>query len=341
MTTTVTDSAMPDITVTMVEDATTFEGLITVRRHDRPSPGDVAAYLRSVLGPAPEGAHVHVIAAADDFASMAQALGGYDIELSHESAGPGKEAASRDAAAPARGGRHALRRAEDNAWWEEEPIDITRPAEGGTASSRPRLSAHLWPGMAVCAAVILCAGAIWATLAALDSTGGTPTADTVGDSAAPESTAQPLPSAAGEASTSEQAPPAMVVSRGGLMVEVPAGFNVEPDGDMWRATGADPDFRLQLAVDPLYGLAAEDLLAEVLREIGQDPAVELLNNEATAITYRESAEDGSQVLWRTWVDGGHQLSVGCHTRSEPTTVHSATCRKAMESAAFNAEQAQG
>ena len=75
---------------------------------------------------------------------------------------------------------------------------------------------------------------------------------------------------------------------------------------------------------------AEQLLAD----IEADPEVELVDTDGVAVTYLERAADASQALWRTWPDGAVQLFVGCHTRLEPTVVQRATCRMAMESAAY-------
>ena len=333
MTSTIPGTTAPDITVTMAEDATTFEGLVTVQRHDHPSPSEVAAYLRSVLGPAPVGVHVHVIGADEDFVPIDQALTGSGIELSHDNPESGSGQASES------GGKHALQHPAEDSWWEGEGIDVARPTEDAMPAWRACLRTNSWPVLAVIAAVVLCGVAIWVTLRALgpDKAQTPAAADT--HSASTQPTVSPTDAVAQETVPSTPTPPGMVVSRGGLMVEVPAGFSVEVDGDMWRATGKDPDFRLQLAVDPLYGLASQDLLAEVLREIEADPAVELVSNDDSGATYREHAADGSQTVWRTWVEGDHQLSVGCHTRSNPTTVHNATCAKAMDSARFDAEEA--
>lgn len=333
MTSTIPGTTTPDITVTMAEDATTFEGLVTVQRHDHPSPSEVAAYLRSILGPAPVGVHVHVIGTEEDFAPIDQALKGSGIELSHDNPESGSGEASES------GGKHALQHPAEDSWWDEEGIVVTRPVEDATPAWRAYLRANSWPVLAVIVAVVLCGAAIWVTLRTLGP--GEAQIPTSGDTqtAGAQPTASSTEAAAQEAAPSTSTSSGMVVSRGGLMVEVPAGFSVEVDGDMWRATGKDPDFRLQLAVDPLYGLAPQDLFAEVLREIEADPAVELVSNDETSATYREHAADGSQTVWRTWIEGEHQLSIGCHTRSNPTTVHNATCTKAMDSARFDAEDA--
>ncbi|EEI15989.1 type VII secretion-associated protein [Corynebacterium lipophiloflavum] len=313
-------TTVPDIIVTVDSETTTFAGLANVRRHDHPTPAEIAGYIRSVLGPAPGNAHVRVVAEAKDFSLISRALDGYDVELSHEPA-------------PARSGsRHALRDAEPEDFFDEGPIEISRPE----AEASGIFPLDGWQIVVIGIAAVLCIGAIWATVLALGSGGDEFTPPP------PQPEPAPASETVGEASTSEQAPPpTTVISRQGLAVEVPAGFSVEADGDMWRATGRDPDFRLQLAVDPLYQLPPERLLEQIKAEIDADPAVELLNDDGTALTYREDNADGSHALWKTWAEADHQLSVGCHTRAEPTTVHSATCRMAMESATFRAEDAAG
>ena len=117
-------------------------------------------------------------------------------------------------------------------------------------------------------------------------------------------------------------------------MQLPAGFGLEADDGMWRATGGDPDFRLQIAVEHLYQLPAQTMAEQLLADIEADPEVELVDTDGVAVTYLERAADGSQALWRTWPDGAVQLFVGCHTRLEPTVVQRATCRMAMESAAY-------
>ena len=135
-----------------------------------------------------------------------------------------------------------------------------------------------------------------------------------------------------EASVSES--PTVRLEQDGLSVQLPAGFGLDADDGMWRATGGDPDFRLQIAVEHLYQLPAQTMAEQLLADIEADPEVELVDTDGVAVTYLERAADGSQALWRTWPDGAVQLFVGCHTRLEPTVVQRATCRMAMESAAY-------
>lgn len=317
----------PDLTVTVTEETTVFEGIANVRRHDHPSPAEIASYIRTVSGPVPQGTHVHVVAPEAESAQIVQALEGSGIDLSTEPAGRGVDHGDGE-------GRHALAVAVDadrgEAWWDDEPIDVARPLVGGADEGVGRW----WPVAAVAAAAVLCGVAILGTVSALERGGGEEAAE------ASEPVPAEAPEPVSQPPTSPR-PATAVITRGGLVVEVPAGFSVEPDGDMWRATGQDPNFRLQLAVDPLYQLPGEQLVEQVLREIEQDPQVELVSDDAGVVTYREVNPDGSQALWRTWTEAGNQLSIGCHSRYEPTRVQEATCRMAMDSAVFDADQAAG
>lgn len=129
-------------------------------------------------------------------------------------------------------------------------------------------------------------------------------------------------------------PQKVVLTQAGLSVELPAGFSLEADEDMWRATGADPDFRLQLAVDELYGLPPEAMLEQIQREIDSDPTLEPLSRDAISMHYRQKLDDGSEVHWHTWAQADYQLSLGCHTRFAPTRTQLATCQMATDSARF-------
>lgn len=330
----------PDLTVTITPDATVFEGLANVRRYDHPSPADIAAYIRSVIGPFPDGTQVHVEAGGDDFARVSEALADYDIVLTR---GPRE-----DGDGPSGEGRHALKEpaepaeaaepaepAEPADWWDDEPIQVERPSADGAA----RLHRAWIVGACVVAVALAIAAAIWATMAALGDGAGEALPEAPTSAASPSEAVTSAPTSA--PAEPESAPAGVVIVREGLMVRVPAGFEVEPDGDMWRATGDDPDFRLQLAVDPLYQLPPEELTAQLLRDMDGDPQVELVHNDGRALTYKETGADGSEALWRTWAEGGHHISVGCHTRTAPNQVQSATCRMAMDSAAFDADHADG
>lgn len=300
------------LTVTMTPSGVVFSGAANVYRYDRPSPPEVAAYIRSTLGPDPAGAVVHVVGREDDVEKLDQALAGYDVVITAER--PAEQTASPSAVVGDA---------------ETETLLIPRPEPGG----RPGY-AGMYIGAAVVAAAVLAGAAIWATAArdpgdaqAVPQPEVSPTSEEA-EAASPATPATPAPKS-----------PTVVVQRQGLGVELPAGFTVAPDGDMWRGTGADPDLRIQLAVDNLYDLPPEHMTQQVLRDIEADPEVTLVSNDGSTVMYRQISPDGSETLWKTWADGGHQLFVGCHTRTAATTVQQATCAMAMDSAVFDAEAA--
>ncbi|MHA2788096.1 type VII secretion-associated protein [Corynebacterium sp. S7] len=134
-------------------------------------------------------------------------------------------------------------------------------------------------------------------------------------------------------------PDTVVLNEAGLSVELPTGFQLSNDGDMWKAEGNDPDLRLQLAVDDLFGLPVQELLSQVEADIEQDPDLSLISVDAARIEYHQNAPDGSEATWITWVEDGKQVSLGCHTRFAPSTVQRATCSMARDSADFSAEPA--
>lgn len=135
--------------------------------------------------------------------------------------------------------------------------------------------------------------------------------------------------------TAPEAPQTVILEQSGVRVELPAGFTIAQDGDTWRATGLDPDFRLHIAVDELYNLPPQTMAEQVLRDVESDPETELVDTDGHSLTYREYPGDGSEVLWKTWPHDNYQIFVACHTRTAPTTVQAATCRMAMDSAEFS------
>ncbi len=317
----------PEVTITVTESSVVFGGRTNVYRYDRPSPPEIAAYVRGVLGPEPGGAVVHVVGEQDVVEKLDRAFTGYDITLT-----AGHPA---DSGPPGDAGGGARQAAGDTPW---DTVQITRPEPGGAGRSHWVEEHGGWVlGAAVVIVSAVSAGAIWASV----GRSGAEAADSVGSGqgrpalGAPAGVAAEGEDASGTSTSVHPDPPTMVVERQGLRVEVPAGFSLVPDGEMWRATGDDPNFRLQIAVDNLYHLPAARMLEQVLLDIEADPEVELVSNDGAAVLYHQRAPDGSETLWKTWADGGHQLFVGCHTRYAPTTVQQATCRMAMGTAAFD------
>lgn len=288
---------MTDLRITATDASTVFTGAANVHRFDAPSSREIAGTIKTVLGPNPAGATVHISADQVRLRELEYALADYDIDLTTDilDAAPAPLA-------------------------DDPPTDSFPPVEH--ESNGP-----VWVVaviVAVVAAVV--AGAIYFTVR-----GGDAPADVE-----PEAEPEPATAVVEEvvSSTSEEAPRTVVLEQDGLRVELPAGFALEADDDTWRATGADPNFRLHIAVEHLYQLPAQTMAEQLLADIEADPETELVDTDGTSVTYLERAGDGSQSLWKTWPHGQTQLFVGCHTRAEPTNVQRATCRMAMESAEY-------
>lgn len=307
-----------ELRVTVSDTATVFSGPFNLHRFDAPSPRDIAAQIRSALGPDTAGARVRITAEPGRAAQIEAALAGSGIAVTCE------ELPLVDAPDPP-----------------TPELELHRPA-----SEEP--GGRDWAAWAVAAVVAAaaaaCAVAVAATTRALHApVGSAPLTETTVAETPASLTSAPVTGSTGTlvteaaegASASNEAPPRTVVlQRDGLHVELPAGFSLEPDGELWRATGLDPDFRLEIAVDELYNLPPETLAEQLRRDLEADPGAELVAVDGQTLTYRELPGDGSEVLWRTWPAGNRQIFVGCHTRTAPTQVQQATCRMAMDSASY-------
>ena len=276
-------------------------GAANIHRFDAPTSREIAGTVRSVLGPDPHGAPVHIAADPQRLSELTHALADYDIDLTTEPLQP---------VAPT---------PDDT----PEPFHRPPPPEQESRSG-------VWIIAAVVAAVALaCAAVIWGLTSGKAQSSGEAEPP---PSQPPETQSTPVSPPAQEEEEAEQS--SISIERDGLTVQLPAGFTLEADDDMWRATGSDPNFRLQIAVEHLYQLPARTMADQLLADIETDPEVELVDTDGISVTYLERAGDGSQSLWKTWPNGTVQLFVGCHTRTEPTVVQRATCRMAMESAEY-------
>lgn len=301
-----------ELRVTASDTATVFSGALNLHRFDAPSPRDIAAQIRTALGPDTAGARVHLCAEPERAAQIEAALAGSGIAVTCE------ELSLVDASDPP-----------------SPALELHRP----TGEEPGGRDWAVWAVAAVvAAAAAACAVAVAATTRTLHASPdqAPPPETTVTETAAMASAAAAEGDGGVEgASTSNEAPPRTVVlQRDGLHVELPAGFTLEPDGELWRATGLDPDFRLEIAVDELYNLPPEAMAEQLRRDLEADPGAELVAVDGQKLTYRELPGDGSEVLWRTWPAGNRQIFVGCHTRTTPTQVQQATCRMAMDSASY-------
>lgn len=290
---------MTELRITATDASTVITGAANIHRFDAPTSREIAGTVRSVLGPDPHGAPVHIAADPQRLSELTHALSDYDIELTTEPLQP---------VAPT---------PDDT----PEPFHRPPPPEQESRSG-------VWIIAAVVAAVALaCAAVIWGL-----TSGKSPGEEEPPPSQPPETQSAPVSSPVQEEERAEQT--SISIERDGLTVQLPAGFTLEADDDMWRATGSDPNFRLQIAVEHLYQLPARTMAEQLLADIETDPEVELVDTDGISVTYLERAGDGSQSLWKTWPNGTVQLFVGCHTRAEPTVVQRATCRMAMESAEY-------
>ena len=292
---------MTELRITATDASTVITGAANIHRFDAPTSREIAGTVRSVLGPDPHGAPVHIAADPQRLSELTHALADYDIDLTTEPLQP---------VAPT---------PDDT----PEPFHRPPPPEQESRSG-------VWIIAAVVAAVALaCAAVIWGLTSGKTQSPGE---EEPPPSQPPETQSAPVSSPVQEEERAEQT--SISIERDGLTVQLPAGFTLEADDDMWRATGSDPNFRLQIAVEHLYQLPARTMADQLLADIETDPEVELVDTDGISVTYLERAGDGSQSLWKTWPNGTVQLFVGCHTRAEPTVVQRATCRMAMESAEY-------
>lgn len=324
------------LTVTVSDDATMFSGLANVHRYDQPSAHDIVSYVRSVLGEDPQWASVHLIADTEMLRQLIQAFGDYDVELTCEDLSSGDEmTGARDATLDKGASTHPV----TSEWEEIGRIPVRRPtAEPKRTGSFERfgVSGYVLVGVVGLVAA-LCAAAIWFVTGRNGGDSPEEAETTPPEQSAFQVAPSPLSPAAPEPADPEPEQPApenVTLEHNGLSVELPVGFHLEPDGDMWRATGPDPDFRLQLAVDPLYGIAPDAVMQQVVRDIEADPELHLTDSGDAGVRYSHDLPDGSHAEWSTWTDRDVQISIGCHTRDQPTTVQSATCAMANDSARF-------
>lgn len=293
---------MTDLRITATDASTVFTGAANVHRFDAPSSREIAGTIKTVLGPNPDGAAVHISADHARLRELEYALADYDIDLTTEQLD----------CAPA-------------PLADDPPTDSFPPVEH--QSNGP-----VWVVAVIVALVAaVVAAAIYFTVSGGDDAPAEVEAEVEAETEA-EAEARPVPQVV--SSASEAAPQTVMLEQDGLRVELPAGFALEADDGTWRATGEDPNFRLHIAVEHLYQLPAQTMAEQLLADIEADPETELVDTDGTSVTYLERAGDGSQALWKTWPHGQTQLFVGCHTRAEPTNVQRATCRMAMESAEY-------
>lgn len=169
-----------------------------------------------------------------------------------------------------------------------------------------------------------------ATSAASDSAAPVNTTTIAEVGPAPEISTQASETSGTQANTSA-APAHQTIEAGGLRVMLPAGFAHTEEEGLVTATGQDPDLRIIMAMDPLYAVPANALFAEVRAQIDSDETLSNPHEANGRLTYLEHPGDDSEVTWTTWVEDDQQVSLGCHTRKAPSMAQRAACRMASES----------
>lgn len=213
----------------------------------------------------------------------------------------------------------------------DDPVPAVRIVD------KPSQKRRLEPFHALVAVVVvaLIGVSLWAVgIFSRDTqTQAAPATDTVSTSAVLPSTTESVPASVptSEAAAPTTADTGVLLERSGLRVTLPRGFDTSEEDGLVTATGEDPDLRVLLAADPLYSVPAQALFAELREEIAGDPTLDLPEEKDGKFSYVENPGDDSQVTWTTWVADGQQMSVGCHSRQEPTRAHRAACRMAVDS----------
>ncbi|AHI19184.1 MAG: type VII secretion-associated protein [Corynebacterium casei] len=169
-----------------------------------------------------------------------------------------------------------------------------------------------------------------ATSAASDSAAPVNTTTIAEVGPAPEISTQASETSGTQANTSA-APAHQTIEAGGLRVMLPAGFTHTEEEGLVTATGQDPNLRIIMAMDPLYAVPANALFAEVRAQIDSDETLSNPHEANGRLTYLEHPGDDSEVTWTTWVEDDQQVSLGCHTRKAPSMAQRAACRMASES----------
>lgn len=154
------------------------------------------------------------------------------------------------------------------------------------------------------------------------------------------STAKPVTTSAVPLTSSEPGK-SVVVEYDRVRVQLPAGFTLAPREDgLLVATGKDPELRILVAVDPVYGVDAGAIRTEIAAMVADDPLLAEQPNRnlrpaEPTVEYLEEPGDGSSVHWVAWVAKDHQFSIGCHTKTATSLSHRAACRMAVETLDFS------
>lgn len=333
------ESTTVNLTITVLDTATIFEGPESIYRYDLPGTAIVEGW--ALAGVIEQAQKMLPVQWPDvRVAVVADSSGG---PMSHEAVKIIRRQlqvhdviiAEREPATPLAIPHHDAEEIEP-----EEIIDddeIIRPV-GDEESFLERIKQRKGIIAIVVVVVLVIILIAWfflrgASSAASDSAAPVTTTSIAETGLAPEDSTQASETAetpGAQASTSA-APAHQTIEAGGLRVLLPAGFTHTEEEGLVTATGQDPNLRIIMAMDPLYAVPANALFAEVRAQIDSD---ETLSNPREAngrLTYLEHPGDDSEVTWTTWVVDDQQVSLGCHTRKAPSMAQRAACRMASES----------
>lgn len=293
----------PDLVITVVENATVFEGEEEVYRYDLTASGMLEGWaiqpaldqVRQMLAESWPDVEVAVdarpeVAAALVNALLAKGIGAYSAEVHRDDA-------------------------------------VDQPS----AKTEPVQDLRRWhPLHAALAVVVIATGLIsWWAITREPAFDVARVAHATTEQA---TTSAPAPRSAAP-STSTEPPPALL-EHAGLRVQLPSGYQLQTrDDGMIMATGYDPDLRIIMATEFVGDLPVEHVRAEIDRMIEEDPALTLttpsgINRGDLETAYVEDPGDGSTVGWSVWVEQGNLYSVGCHSRTELGLSQKAACRMA-------------
>ncbi|MCS4489586.1 type VII secretion-associated protein [Corynebacterium sp. ES2775-CONJ] len=123
-----------------------------------------------------------------------------------------------------------------------------------------------------------------------------------------------------------------------ISVVLPPTFTIElrrETPDILTATGQDENLRVLIAADPLYDADPEFVRQELEQEARENPTFTLLppsqQPRQGEVRYIEEPGDGSHAQWVVWIEGDFIYSLGCHSRFDLKLSQQAMCAKAAES----------
>lgn len=347
---------MSALTITILEEATVFEGAETVYRYDLVPPvlaepwalTAVVEQAQAVLMAGEQPAQTRVVTGVmegapgyEEAANAAEAVRGavqemeWGVGVSPEGGRqePREEVTPVPTVEPTAPTIGAVRRHGSSGH---------RPTLGRSAQRAPGWRRFTWLHAAMVGVIIAVMGLSWWAMeenragealmvreeivgSVVDATESDRAASTTGEAAD-----APRPAAPSEPTT-------VVHEIGGVRVSTAAGFwgELEEGGVVLR--GEDEGLRIRVSADPVFGVPVEAVLREVMDTVERDPTLSAVEpgvpprGEGEKVRYREDPGDGSVVQWSTWVEAGRHVSVGCHTRAAATVVQRAACRIAEDS----------